>query len=172
MNKYLQVVDNLLTPQECQDLINKAESIGFKEVDRGIAIYHQAMITDQTLANKFYHKIKHLLPSHFNGFPIVGLNDHFRFSKYHPRGFFDIHKDGVNQDSKGNRSVMTLNIFLNDNFQGGETDFYYDDKTTLRYSVQPKPGRGALFAAQQYHCGNQVVEGYKYLLRTDVMCGI
>ena len=63
---------------------------------------------------------------------------------------------------------MTLNIFLNDNFEGGETEFLYNNKT-LRYSAKPKLGRGALFDAQQYHRGNVVMNGNKYLMRTDVM---
>jgi len=40
---------------------------------------------------------------------------------------------------------------------------------TLRYSAKPKSGRGALFWAKQYHCGNKVIKGNKYLLRIDVM---
>lgn len=39
---------------------------------------------------------------------------------------------------------MTLNIFLNDQFDGGETDFFYENKTK-RLSAKPKPGRAALF---------------------------
>ena len=67
------------------------------------------------------------------------------------------------------RSCLTLNIFLNDDFEGGETDFLFDDKQTLRFSAKPKAGRAMLFYSQQYHRGNKVTKGEKYLLRTDIM---
>ena len=43
-----------------------------------------------------------------------------------------IHKDGINfdKDNKQNMSYATLNIFLNDDFEGGETIFYSNDKNT------------------------------------------
>ena len=75
---------------------------------------------------------------------------------------------------------MTLNIFLNDDFGEGGTDFFervrtqnedgsYNLDFKLRYRVEPKAGRGALFYAKQLHRGNVVGNDYKYLIRTDVM---
>lgn len=64
--------------------------------------------------------------------------------------------------------IFTLNIFLNDDFEGGHTTFYHDD-FSLRYDVEPKVGRAALFDANQLHCGTRVLSPYKYLMRTDVM---
>ena len=126
------------------------------------------MIVDKELAADLFNRVKQYIPAMINGFKVVGLNDHFRFSKYHPGGKFDVHKDGFNQDSQGNRSVWTLNIFLNRDFDGGETVFYYDTMQH-RFTAKPKRGRGMLFDSQQYHCGNQVSNGKKYLIRTDVM---
>ena len=41
--------------------------------------------------------------------------------------------------------MITVNIFLNEEFSGGSTDFYLDDKRTLRESVAAKRGRAAVF---------------------------
>lgn len=66
--------------------------------------------------------------------------------------------------------LFTLNIFLNDDFTGGETNrFSYTSEYKLCYSVKPQTGRASLFWANQYHKGNKVIEPFKYLLRTDVM---
>ena len=156
---------------ECKELIQRCENKGLVEVERSIALYNRSVIIDPDLATKLYTQLKDIIPSTFNGQQVVGLNDHFRFSKYDPGGRFEMHKDGFNQDSKGNRSAMTLNIFLNDDFEGGETDFFDDNKSFI-FSAKPKPGRGALFDSQHYHQGNVVRNGNKYLLRTDVMVGI
>ena len=101
----------------------------------------------------------------------IGLNSHFRLSKYEEGQFFGIHKDGINFDheNKKNMSYATLNIFLNDNFEGGETIFYETNKKTITLKCKPKKGRGSFFYSQQFHEGAKLIKGYKYLLRTDLM---
>ena len=73
-------------------------------------------------------------------------------------------------------SMFTLNIFLNENFSGGETDFFNSCNTNdLQFSIKPKTGRAGLFYAKQWHACNKVNfdttkgQTYKYLLRTDIM---
>ena len=131
MLKYLNVIDDLLTQDECKYLIDFAEKQGFKEIDRGIAHYFRVEFDNEWLANMLCKRliVKKNMPNVWNGTKVVGLNAHFRVSKYHPGMKFDIHKDGFNVDSMGNRSAMTLNIFINDEFEGGETDFFHENKT-------------------------------------------
>ena len=68
--------------------------------------------------------------------------------------------------------MFTLNIFLNDSssglLEGGSTSFYTNKRKRTQI-IAPKAGMGALFYAKQYHSGDKIIEGYKYLLRTDVM---
>ncbi len=167
-------IDNIFTPAQCQMLIATAETIGYQGVDRGNAVYNRVVgkvsIEGVPLHQFLKNALAGIIPDSIDGKRVTGLNDHFRFSKYYKGQFFDIHKDGVNQDSQGNRSALTLNIFLNSDFEGGETDFFNSNSPSdLRYSVKPAPGRGALFFAQQYHRGNAIISGEKYLIRTDVM---
>ena len=170
-DRLLKVIDNLLTKQECEDLIKNFESKKdqVKFIDRGIAEYYRLEEDDPQLADKLWNRIKRLLPSVYQGGLISNMNTHFRYSKYEPGMQFERHRDGINQDQNGNRSVCTLNIFLNDNFDGGETDFFEGKNGNLIKSVKPQPGRAALFDGQIYHCGNKVLKDCKYLIRTDVM---
>jgi len=121
MSKYLNIIDDLLTQDECNQLIDFAEKQGFKEVDRGIAKYFRVEFDNPMLAKLLCGRLinKQTMPFTWNGSTVVGLNTHFRVSKYEPEMEFGIHKDGFNVDSQGNRSVMTLNIFINDGFEGG-----------------------------------------------------
>lgn len=169
--KYLNQIDEVFSEQECQILIQIANQKEWVDVDRGIASYQRVMIDDAELAGMLFKRLQDqgIIGSQYNGKQIKCLNERFRFSKYKPGQHFGMHKDGINVNQQGYRSIMTLNIFLNDNFDGGETDFYLEDKSTLRFSCKPKTGRGALFDSQQFHCGNEVKNGYKYLIRTDVM---
>lgn len=168
-------IDDIFSKEECKSLIELAESKDMHLVDSGVAQYFRVILDDHELASKLYKRLFKFIPKTIDEKRVVGLNSTFRFSKYIRGGDFKMHKDGVNQDSKGNRSALTLNIFLNDEFEGGETEFFYSpvtgipDEKDLRYSVKPKPGRGALFYAQQYHRGNLITKGVKWLIRTDVM---
>lgn len=189
---YLVHIDNLLSQEECNDLINRANNIltdgkgnrSWHNSDNA-GNYERVVMIDRNLSNELFNRIKHLLPEEYLGCKILYLNDVFRFSRYNNGGEFEIHKDGTNFDRNRNdeypiwlqpMSMFTLNIFLNDNFEGGETDFFNSaNRADLRYSLKPQPGRAGLFYAKQWHCGNKVQfdetkgQTYKYLLRTDVM---
>lgn len=183
---YLCQIDNIFTSEQCRRIIHRANTI--QTDDKGNRSWHRpgtggkymrAIIRDEHLAKDLYSRLNQFIPSHGPGpWNSVYINPVFRISRYSEGGHFPIHVDGQNYDNSrpditGLNSAIsqyTLNIFINDDFQGGETDFFHSpNKDDLRHSVKPKPGRGALFYHGQYHCGNPVHGGYKYLIRTDVM---
>ena len=53
-------------------------------------------------------------------------------------------------------------IYLNDNFKGGETRFN-------NLIVAPKKGSALVFYHYLEHEGAEVLQGIKYVLRTDIM---
>jgi hypothetical protein len=173
--EFLLFVDNLLTREECSRfkkyIDSSIEKAQYQKIDSLCANYDRVMLVDREFADMLWNRIKHLLPKTYNNQPLMCLNDHIRFSRYSPGEEFSIHKDGFNQDSNGYRSIFTVNVFLNDDFEGGATEFYYEDRS-YRDAAVPKAGRGAIFYSQQFHCGCKVLSGNKYLFRTDVMTGM
>jgi hypothetical protein len=165
-NRWMTVIDDLLSEEECTNFINKFDNDTLEHCDRSIAQYDRSVWKSPEFAQTIFNRISELLPDKLKG--KIAVNDHFRFSKYVDGGFFDIHRDGINQDAQGRRAIMTINIFLNSEFQGGETDFLFEDKT-LAVRAVPKAGKGAVFDREILHRGNRVSSGFKYLLRTDVM---
>jgi len=180
-------IDNIFTKSECKKLIKHAEKTGWHQPGTG-GSYLRSMLISTHFAKLLEKRIGKYIPKIYdavyysNGKPLksyqwqyVGINDHFRFSKYSHNGKFPMHNDGQNFDKDDNQSYMTINIFLNDDFNGGETEFYHDPEYKpdgafeSRFVVDPKIGRGALFFHDQAHTGNKVKNGYKYLIRTDVM---
>jgi prolyl 4-hydroxylase len=164
-------IDNLLTPEECQKYMDMFKNKGDVEnIDDKHRKYHRVQFNDQELADKLYEKVKSYLS---NKIKIIadGMNEHIRLSMYDPKQFFGIHKDGTNFDknNKQRMSYATLNIFLNDNFEGGATTFYEKDKSTVKFVCKPKMGSGAFFYSQQFHEGNKIISGHKFLIRTDFM---
>ena len=95
------------------------------------------------------------------------LNIRFRLCKYEIGDFFKKHIDGYYEESNLCKSIFTMNLYLNDNFTGGETKFFKP-----KYIYQPKQGDCILFnhLTQEYlHSGEILTSGVKYLLRTEVM---
>ena len=167
---FLYIIDNILTDKECERYIRifnnpkKVETINTKKRK-----YHRVIFIDEDLANKLYDKVKDFIPKKIKN-KVVGLNKYIRLRKYDKGQFFGIHKDGINVDKEtSSMSYATLNIFLNENFEGGNTTFYLKDKKTINIKAKPKAGRGSFFYSQQFHEGNKIISGNKYLLRTDLM---
>jgi hypothetical protein len=57
---------------------------------------------------------------------------------------------------------MIFMIYLNDDFEGGETTF-------PEFLIRPEQGMALIFNHDVYHSGREVTRGTKYVLRTDVM---
>jgi predicted 2-oxoglutarate/Fe(II)-dependent dioxygenase YbiX len=169
--QFLHSIDNLLSPEECEKYINYfSDSERVEHINDTHRKYNRVQFIDKELAEILYEKIKNYIPKKIKKIS-VGLNSYFRLSKYEPGQFFGIHKDGINFDveNKQNMSYATLNIFLNDDFEGGSTIFYENDKKTTTLICKPLAGRGSFFYSQQFHEGEKISSGYKYLLRTDLM---
>lgn len=190
----LWVLDDLFSPQECRELVAAANAIqddgcnkSWHVPDNNPGKYLRAVLWDRPLAARLWDTLKPVLPSEHGGYKLLYVNPCFRFSRYRDGGWFPVHHDGKNYDKGGSESwdaesLFTLNVFLNDGFEGGQTDFFEQVKPKrgelppphkLRISIEPKAGRGALFWAQQLHRGNVVhptaKAEFKYLIRTDVM---
>ena len=171
MTEFLYQIEDLLNDEECKRYIEMFDDPSKVEaIDDKHRKYNRVQFQDEQLANQLYQKIIPYLPKKIKKIS-VGMNKYIRLSKYVPGQFFGIHKDGINfdKDNKSNMSYATLNIFLNDDFEGGETIFYDKAQSEVTLNCIPKTGRGSFFYSQQYHEGAIIKSGYKYLLRTDLM---
>jgi peptidoglycan/LPS O-acetylase OafA/YrhL len=117
--------------------------------------------TDAALADTLWHRVRDLLPAEADGAPAVGLYEQFRFYRYDVGERFNRHKDGRIRQSEQVASRWTLLLYLNEGFVGGETEF-----DTL--SVAPRRGVALGFRHELRHKGCPIIEGRKYVLRTDV----
>ncbi|CAF1390723.1 unnamed protein product [Adineta steineri] len=162
------------------------------------------VITDQSLADKLFQKVSPLLPQTLEWMPenayftkdiggrewtISGCVDRLRFYKYHKDEEYPEHMDGSysrtithknkTQQSFKQHSFLTLLIYLNDDFQGGETRFF-PDKQHCRFLrdienkqpvhvIEPKQGMALVNIHNILHEGSKVQSGIKYVLRTDIL---
>ena len=90
------------------------------------------------------------------------MNERFRIYRYQKYQEFRSHSDGKFHRSDLEESKLTFMIYLNDDFQGGGTNF--DD-----FVAWPETGMGLCFDHSLRHEGAMVLDGVKYALRSDIM---
>ncbi|XP_071088608.1 uncharacterized protein [Haliotis cracherodii] len=172
------VLENVLSPEECQWFIEKTEQKGYK---RALVTLGDRQESKPELRNssrymwestkeseKLWNRVKTYIPEVFNGRKALGLNERLRFLRYEPGEYFRIHKDGIYTKKNMERSYITVQLYLNEGFQGGCTTFFSSD-AVQKVPVVPKQGSALIFQHDILHEGSEVMEGRKYAVRTDVM---
>lgn len=117
---------------------------------------------DSVLAARLWEKLKQHCPASIEEWYVMGLSGHFRFYKYGPGERFKRHMDGRYRRSATEESRITFMVYLNHDYQGGETVF--DD-----VRIVPVTGRALCFIHEQKHESIPIIQGTKYVLRSDVM---
>ncbi|MES1181870.1 MAG: 2OG-Fe(II) oxygenase [Flavobacterium sp.] len=174
LHEHIFVIEDFLSADECKELIDISEGIGFEEAKvqvgnnqqatiKGIRNNERILYKSDEFAEKFWQRSKAWLPLQVGKYTVSGLNEMFRFYKYSPGERFKMHIDGSFEKSDTECSFYTFLIYLNDGFEGGETEF--KDICT----VNPRQGSLLIFYHPLWHEGKLLKEGKKYVLRSDVM---
>jgi len=165
-------IDNFWTQLECDDFISKSEAIGYEpatiDTEKGQIIVetvrnnNRVIYKDIILADNLWRQLKPFAPKQIGNSKAVGLNELFRFYKYQVGQEFKRHRDQSFIRNDIEASYFTFMIYLNDNYEGGETKFN-------SLTIQPKQGTALIFFHGLEHEGSSVRQGLKYVLRTDIM---
>ncbi len=167
------LIENFLSEQECSDYLNLYEGEKFEEakisihgsqvMNKGVRNNDRLLFFDQQLADHLWMKVKDFVPDKIGFYKAIGLNEMFRVYKYSNGQRFKMHRDGSYERNEQESSFLSFLIYLNDDFQGGETEF------RKIATVVPKKGMALVFMHHLRHEGKEVLSGTKYVLRTDIM---
>ena|SRR3990167_9209255 len=135
-----------------------------------------------------------MCPRGFSVFPdnnwLVGLNEWIRVNLYEENNFFEYHRDSQYCPSANERSILTGIIYLNENFEGGETSIFFFLKCGKKIDenhvilvvqtdpiekqmacipnfeqilskIQPRTGKCLLMSSHLIHIGETVKNGKK-----------
>lgn len=187
-NPFCVLLDNVLDVEECQGIVAALEvddgskfqrallNIGYgKQVlNEKVRKSSRQIIMDPVFANELLERIKHVLPKRQRygeaGPPRepIRMNERLSCLRYDPGDVFRPHFDGSLVLSDSEKSQVTVQLYLNEDFEGGETAFLSKD-LSLRIPIHPKTGSALLFEHRVLHEGCQVTKGRKYTIRTDVL---
>jgi len=197
--KFAVVVHGVFTPEECAALIARSESAGYEQALVNMGNGQQmrmldtrksdrSIIDDPDFAEELWQRLRAATGDDPRlvrragrrkgdaAFHACGLNERLRFLRYGPGDFFASHQDGTymrrdeaGPERRGECSLLTCQLYLNEGFQGGATRFHdgYDEAKAI--DVVPRTGSVLLFEHRLLHEGSLLVAGCKYVIRTDVM---
>jgi hypothetical protein len=197
----LSLIKDVLSTEECKSIIAATESIGFlpdapiKEdgSESSILAHNVYWMVDESFHDKLWERVRPFVPSNVDGKSARSINRRFRVYRYVPGAEYRCHIDGAWPPSGVNpvtkvyqydsspvnakqSSLFTFLIYLNDEFEGGETTFFMPslrEGVMNAYPVNPVMGSVAVFPHGEtrgalLHEGTGVKKGAKYVIRTDV----
>ncbi len=184
------VLEELLSPDQCESIILAAEAIGLKpkvSKRRGPPIRNNSRALfgpDESLTGALEARLAPILArvdvsaiGDMWHLPSDGrfVNSKWRINSYATGEAFLPHYDSGHDFGRGKRTLLSLIIYLNDDFTGGETTFFPADPTEEPLRIKPKTGSALLF----HHYGPHsplhgtaplIATGRKkYIARTDVI---
>lgn len=191
------ILRGFLSPSECKYYIKQAEKFGMESHKLSCRVTDRVAAKSQPVADELFQRLYPFLKPCMDltnendstwptgvcwTFPKrkwvpVGLNEVFRICRYEPGGFFKPHHDRGFRRQENNRSIKTFMVYLNDDFVGGPTNFYDSSQRhycqgcpeKVVYSHEPQAGDALVFNSAITHEGGKVREGYKYIMRSEVM---
>ena len=140
-------------------------SVGGTKVNLDVRNNDRVIFDDQALADDLLKRIDEDAPKEIFGRKLVGVNERFRCYRYQPGMRFAPHSDGSFVRDENERSFYSFLIYLNAEFEGGNTTFM----TRPEIAIEPEVGMGLLFQHPIVHEGSIVTSGVKYVARTDLM---
>ncbi|TAQ89065.1 hypothetical protein B7494_g2648 [Chlorociboria aeruginascens] len=205
----LHLLKDVLLPEECEQIIATAELIGFtpdapiraEGEESSILAHNFYWIVDTAFCSKLWERVQNFVPERVGDKKVRGLNRRFRVYRYVPAAEYRAHIDGAwppssihattdayiydssPPDAKQS-SLFTFLIYLNDEFDAGETTFFLPsarEGSMNAYPVKPIQGSIVMFPHGEtegslLHEGTGVRQGAnpsaKYVIRTDVLYDI
>lgn len=195
----LGVIRNVLSPEECKAIIAAGETVNFlpdapmrEDGDVSILAHNFYWVADKLFHDTLWSRVAPHVPASVNGRLARGLNRRFRVYRYVPGAEYRAHIDGAwppsdvlpddtyvydaSPPEKKQSSLFTFLIYLNDEFEGGETTYFVPaarEGVLNAYPIRPVMGNVALFPhgdprGALLHEGTGVRKGAKYVIRTEV----
>ena len=167
-----QIIENFFDDKECQRIIKLGYELGYEKptiktstgnvIKESVRNNGRAIYQNKKFADELFDKIKKSLPQEISGYQLKGLNEEMKIYRYEKGQRFKMHTDVPFVRGKNEKSLLTIMVYLNEDFEGGATWF-------MDGSVEPKTGNALIFTQSLLHAGAEVKEGVKYAIRTDIM---
>jgi len=185
----LAILDDVLAPSVCRALIAEADvnqwltsTAEIRRTSHGLCAPERidgnppsqlvgahdgrprfAVIDAPLLALRLFYRLVGALPLSLGGAELSGLKPMFRCTEYRCGEGTRQHRDPARETKDGQRSRLSVLVFLNRGYGGGEVEF-----PELDHVVEPRVGRVCVFPHDLVHIDRVVSSGRKFVLETEV----
>jgi Rps23 Pro-64 3,4-dihydroxylase Tpa1-like proline 4-hydroxylase len=162
----LWTLDDVYSAAECAGFIAAIERASpalatdnpiYRDQDRVI-------VDDAAIAGELYRRLRPHLPERIGPLTLHGLNPRLRMYRYRTGQRFAPHTDHWYMPDDRTITLLTVLVYFNGDFEGGETRFYEQIERT----IAPRAGSVAIFQHKLRHEGCELRRGSKYAMRSDV----
>lgn len=161
------ILPQFLSRDECNQLRQGLVNVEFDVIGDGETEHQRYDFADTQLSHTIGLKLRPHLPRWVPQDSFV-LHEWYASRYSHTKSeALGVHVDGKNT-FYGNESVLTLLIYLNDDFDGGETVFVDKQERELDRIV-PQSGKAVLLSQNLLHKALPPQRGTKLILRSDIM---
>jgi prolyl 4-hydroxylase len=165
----LWTMEDVYSPAECTQMIGRIEQAA-PTIATNNPLYRnqdRVIFDDPEQSKELFERLKEGLPQQIGPLHLLKINERLRCYRYRPQQQFLPHMDHWYRPNDHQITLLSVLVYLNGNFQGGETRFMEQ----IERLVIPKPGLVAIFQHKIRHEGCTVIQGTKYAMRTDVIYG-
>jgi hypothetical protein len=146
-----------LPPRRIADTERPCRRLGDQERPRF------AVIEDPVLALRLFYRLAKALPPTREQAELAGIKPLLRCLRYQRGEGTTIHCDPARETSDGQRSQLSVMVFLNDDFAGGAIEF-----PNVGRVIEPRVGRAIVFPHAALHRDHMVGRGRKFVLEAEV----
>ena len=122
-----------------------------------------AAIDDPVLALRIFYRLAKMLPATREQAELAGLKPLLRCVRYRRGEGTEAHCDPARETADGQRSQLSVLVFLNENFGGGAIEF-----PSIGRIIEPRVGRAIVFPHAALHRDHTVAHGRKFVLEAEV----
>lgn len=160
------LVKNVLDAERCACLLESARSRVWRESASNMGAAPTRSVARMSLEEgTLSQSFAGVFPDQVAGRTFLGLSyERIIVAHYKPGDFFARHTDAAYVREPGVSSMFSVLIYLNDDFEGGETSF-----PNLLRIVKPEAGSALVFGHGHEHIGLPIAHGDKYALHLFAM---
>lgn len=160
-------IPQAITPAVCQTYIQQGDQVGWGATNIGELnpLYSRSQAVMYIDIAALVAAIQQRAPHTLDGLEIATLApERTACMRYSQGEFFGLHTDAPYVAPDGALSKLSFILYLNDDYQGGETFF-----PELGLAVSPEVGKILLFPPDIPHMSNPIMHGAKYIVRSEVL---
>jgi predicted 2-oxoglutarate/Fe(II)-dependent dioxygenase YbiX len=158
---------NAVSPSVCRDYVQQGDRAGWNptNVSELNPLFSRSQAYINIDVQALFAAIQHTVPSRLDDMVIVSLAEQRTACMRYSEGeYFGLHTDSPFVAQDGAITKLSLVLYLNDDYKGGETVF-----PDLALEIKPEVGKILLFPPNLRHMSKPISLGAKYIVRSEVL---